>query len=432
MCSKHWLSTITFLGLMVLVCPLSMIWQAGQAYADSPTLDLQLDSSDAIRWDIGNITPGDSGLKPINLHNAGNVAGSLFVWIGDLADDEGANPESETGNTTNPGELSSYIYLDIINDGMTFAELSDNGCVISTELPISLKSFPGSSDRALCIADTQIGPGQTLELQWQWTLSPDAGNDVQGDTVSFSIYYSLFSDSPAQPLYSPPVTIPPPPAPSTAEVSENNNAEPTPEPDPLVAARTYVSADDKCVIYIPEGVQVMTGSGKELLNVIIDAPDDYPPAPEPFIFAGPVYRISGYTADGMSEGMGITPGVQLIIYLDTAMVPEDAEISVYSYHPGSGWVKLDCVVDPSRRWLTASVDYLGLVAILVLSQDNGATYLEPTTPASPVMPDKGDVSGVRQVFTQVSLGVALSGGITMIVLAYIQRRRRIRQAERRE
>ena len=195
MCSKRWLSTISFLVRLVLVCLFFMTWQAGQVYADSPTLDLQIDSPDTIRWDVGNIKPGDSGIEPVNLHNAGNATGYLLVWIADLVDDEGANPDSETGNTANPGELSSYIYLDIINDGMTFARLTDNG-YINIELPISLASFPGDSDYALYIVNTPIKAGQTLELQWQWTLTPDAGNEVQGDTVSFSIYYSLVSSKP--------------------------------------------------------------------------------------------------------------------------------------------------------------------------------------------------------------------------------------------
>jgi hypothetical protein len=449
MCSKRWLSTISFLVLLVLVCPFFMTWQTGQAYADSPALDLQLDAPDAIRWDIGNIKPGDSGIESVNLHNAGNVTGYLYLWITDLVDDEGANPESETGNTTNPGELSSYIYLDIINDGMTFARLSDNGYVY-TDLPITLKSFPGSSDRALYIANASIEAGQTLELRWQWTLSPSAGNDIQGDTVSFSIYYSLVSDKPAPPFYPPPVAIPPPPAPSTTEGSDNTTPGPTPEPlppppatpevsdieapetIPPIAARRYVSADGKCVINIPEGVNVMTGSGKELLNVIIDTPENIPLPPASLIFAGPVYRILCNTTDGINEGTELTRSVQLTMYFDAATMPENAEISIYSYHPGSGWVKLDCVVDPSHGWLTASVDYLDMVALLVLSKGSGTNDLAPTTPASPVTPEKGNVSGVRKMFAEASLGIALSGTVAMMVLVYVQRRRWIHPIERSE
>ena len=433
MCSKRWLPRISFLVLLVLVCSLLLTWQTGQAYAASPTLDLQLDAPDIIRWDIGNIKPGDSAIEPVNLHNNGNTTGYLLIWIADLVDDEGANPESETGDTTNPGELSSYIYLDIVNDGMAFYRLSDSGYVYA-DLPISIKSFPDSSNRALYIASTPIGAGQTLELRWQWTLSPYAGNDVQGDTVSFNIYYSLVSEIPYGSYYYPGGLPTYPTATTTPEDSDDNALEPeppapTPTPTiPPIAARRYASTDDGCVIYIPEGVHVMTGSGKELLNAIIDTPDNFPAAPESFIFAGPVYRIQCITPDGISEGTELARSVQLIMYFDAATVPENAELSIYSYHPDSGWVKLDCVVGPSGDWLTASVDYLDLVALLALFKDNGATHLSPTTPASRMTPDKGIVSGVRQMFAQVSLGVALSGTVAMIVLAYIQRRRRNRQA----
>ena len=433
MCSKRWLSSISYLALLMLVCPFLMTWQAGQAYADSPTLDLQLEAPDVTRWNIGNIKPGDSAIKPINLHNNGNTNGYLLIWIADLVDDEGANPESETGNTADPGELSSYIYLDIINDGMTFYRLSGG----VADLPISLKSFPDGVDRALYIASTPIGAGQTLELRWQWTLSPDAGNDVQGDTVSFSIYYSLVGSVPYGYIYLPGGEEPYPSESTTPEVIDNYPPESTPEleppaPTPIITpigARSYTSADNRCVINIPEGVRIMTGSGKELLDVIIDTPDSYPVAPEPFIFAGPVYRIQCITPDGEIQGTALNQDVQLTMYFDPAAVPENTEIAIFSYHPGSGWVKLDCVVGPSGDCLTAWVDYLDLVALLILSKDNGATHLLPTTPASHVTPYKGNVSGVRQVFTQVSLGVAILGTVAMMVLAYIQRRRRNRQAE---
>ena len=439
MCSKRWLSTISFLVRLVLVCLFLMTWQAGQAYADSPALDLQIDSPDTIRWDVGNIKPGDSGIEPVTLRNTGDTTGYLLVWIADLVDDEGANPDSETGNTTNPGELSSYIYLDIINDGITFARLTDNG-YINIELPITLQSFPGDSDHALYIVNTPIKVGQTLELQWQWALSPDAGNDVQGDTVSFSIYYSLISEKPGgggggskpPPTTTTPsdnqTTVPPtptPPPPATPEVSDIE----VPPPSPTVAARRFVSADGRCVIYIPKGVHVMTGSGKELLNIIIDTPDDTPPAPGPFVFAGPVYRILCDTSDGVSRDTEITPGVQLIMYFDVAAVPENGEISIYSYHPGSGWKRLDGITGPSGGWLTAWVDYLDLVALLVRSEVSG-TNAEPTAPSSALTLNTGNVSGVHQVLAEASLGLALSGTIAMMALAYIQRQRRIRQAQK--
>ena len=231
----------------------------------------------------------------------------------------------------------------------------------------------------------------------------------------------------------------------TPPVSDNNTPQPSSPPpenpevsdieapptSPTFAARRFVSADGRCVIYIPEGVHVMTGSGKELLNIIIGTPDDTPPAPGPFVFASPVYRILCDTSDGVSRDTEITPGVQLIMYFDAAAVPENGEISIYSYHPGSGWKRLDCINGPSGGWLTARVDYLDMVALLVRSEVSG-TNAEPTAPSSVPTLDTGNVSAVHQVLVEASLGVALSGTIAMMALAYIQRQRRIRHAKKTE
>jgi hypothetical protein len=196
---KHWLRIFSSVVLIILVCPLMMIWQAGRVYAASASLDLRLDAPGSIRWDIADIQPGDSAIESVTLHNDGNATGYILVWITDLIDDEGTNPESETGDTANPGELSSYIYLNIVNDGMAFGRLMGYA-YMDTALPISLDTFPASNNHALCIANTPLYAGQSLELRWKWALSPRAGNNVQGDTVSFTINYQL-TRNPPLPLY---------------------------------------------------------------------------------------------------------------------------------------------------------------------------------------------------------------------------------------
>ena len=102
MYSKCFRLAITCLLLPVLVCPLLLLFPAEPAYA-APFLDLVLDAPAVVRWDISNIVPGDTGIEVTNLHNAGNVTGYVYIWITDLVDGEGVNPESETGDTADPG-----------------------------------------------------------------------------------------------------------------------------------------------------------------------------------------------------------------------------------------------------------------------------------------------------------------------------------------
>jgi hypothetical protein len=428
--------TVTILILPLVVCPFLLVLPSGQAYA-APVLDLELDDPGVIRWNIGNIMPGDSGMKSINLHNTGDITGYLYIWIADLVDDEGVNPEPETGDTGNPGELSHYISLDIINAGMTFRKLSGTGLLVNVVRPIMLDAFPANSNTSLYIVNPPIGAGQTLELQWQWQFLPAAGNEVQGDTVSFSVYYML---GPQQSSGYGGGSLPkeepdlPPPEVTPVDTTDNTNPEPAPPP-----ARGCASDDGRCLITIPEGLRVITESGQELEYVVIDIPDEVPPLPEPFIFIAPVYRIIVHTEDGISEGTRLRQPVRLTIYFDTDKIPENAEVYIVSYHPDSGWVRLDYSGDPSRGQLSAWMDYLNMVAIVVGGEVAEIVEIpvEPDTPeqvppAPEVAPpdvtvldsDTEALSGGMMLLKHASLGVAVSGSVAMAVLAFIQRRRR--------
>jgi hypothetical protein len=445
---------INFILPPVLVCLFLLTWHTGQAYADPAVVDLQLDDPELIRWDIGNIMPGDSGMEPVNLHNAGIADGFLCIWIADLVDDEGENPESETGDTSNPGELSHYIYLDILNEGMTFRTFSETGELIDIDLPVSLNAFPTSIDKALYIIDPPIGADETLELQWQWTLLSSTGNEVQGDTVSFSIYYMLSDESVGddegddggdeggnidEDFFIPSVhPTPPPPAVTPVATA---NITPEPEPDLPLPARNYASDDGRCIISITAGTHIITGSGEELEYIIIDMPDEIPPIPEPFTLITPVYEIVVHTADGVSQGTGLEPPVMLTIYYDADKIPENAVVYLFSYHPDSGWVRLAGSVDPSSGRLTAWVDYLNLAAIVVQVEEEEIVEIpiepdipEPAPPSPKVEPrdvivkdlDTGTPSDDMSPLRQASLGIAVAGCTIMATLALIQRRQRNR------
>jgi hypothetical protein len=435
--SRYWRSAINILILPLLVCPFLLGLPTGQAYGD-PFLDLQLDDPAVIRWDISNIAPGDSGLQPINLYNAGNVTGYVYIWIDDLVDDEGLNPEPETGDTSNPGELSHYISLDIINEDMTLRKLSGGGRLTDITLPVMLDSFPASSDEALYIATPPVGANETLELQWRWEFLPTAGNEAQGDTVSFSVYYML---GPKQsggfgggggglPLPEEEPVLPPS---DETPVSTDNETSST------IPARKFASDDGRCVIIIPQDTRVMTESDGELQYVVIDIPDEVPPLYEPFKLTTPVYRIIVHTEFNILEGARLKQPVMLTIYYDTDKIPKNAEVSIVSYSPDSGWGRLYCFGDPSGGRLTAWVNYLNLVAVVIIVETHVEVPLETVIPIPeniPPAPEEEPV-GAEVKYTEItsdnlaplrhaSLGVAVSGSVAMAVLAFIQRRRRMK------
>ncbi len=436
--SRYWRSAITTLILPLLVCPFLLLLPTGQAYGD-PVLDLELDDPAVIRWDISNIAPGDTGLQPINLYNTGNITGYVYIWIDDLVDDEGVNPEPETGDTGNPGELSHYISLDIINEGMTLRKLSGTGRLINIARPIMLDSFPASSNEALYIVTPPVGANETLELQWRWEFLPTAGNEAQGDTVSFSIYYMLGPQKSGGSGgggggLSPPEEEPDSPPSDVTSVSTDNETTPT------ILARKYSSDDGRCIISIRENTRVMTESDGELQYIVIDIPEEIPPVPEPFILITPVYRIIVHTEYSISEGTRLKQPVMLTIYYDTDKIPENVEVYIVSYNPDSGWGTLDSFGDPSGGRLTAWIDYLNLVAVVIIEEADIEVPVEPDIPVpedihpapeveyigADVLDTGITTSDSLAPLRQASLGVAASGSVAMAILAFIQRRRRAR------
>jgi len=148
--------------------------------ADNP-VDLVLGGEGATSWNISNIKPGDGGIKTVELHNAGSKNGFVTIWVSDIISGEGINPESETGDTTEPGEFSDYLLLNLTADG-----LSSN-----INLPITINNLPQSATWSDYIELIPLKAGDTVDLQWDWELPTQTGNDVQGDNISFTINYLL-------------------------------------------------------------------------------------------------------------------------------------------------------------------------------------------------------------------------------------------------
>lgn len=168
------------LALVVLVA-LTVSLSTPAQTADNP-INLELGGEGATSWDITGIMPGDTGTKTVTLHNAGDVDGFVTIWISDVVSSEGINPESETGDTAEPGELDDHLLFNI-----SCSRLSTNIGLPTTidNLPQTTYPSPGY------LRVTPLDVGDTVTLAWQWELPALTGNDVQGDMLSFTINYML-------------------------------------------------------------------------------------------------------------------------------------------------------------------------------------------------------------------------------------------------
>ena len=144
-------------------------------------IDLELDAAGYTPIVINNIKPGDSGVKTIELRNVGAKDGLVYIWLSDICNGEGLNPESETGDTSGDGELGEYLQLDI-----DVAGLSTN-----LALPATVDDFPTSIADEKYIKVISLKVGETRTLDWYWELPLETGNMVQGDELSFTVNYHL-------------------------------------------------------------------------------------------------------------------------------------------------------------------------------------------------------------------------------------------------
>ena len=258
-------------------------------------VDLVLGGEGATSWNIDNILPCDSGVKTVTLHNAGTEAGFVTIWISDIVSSEGANPESETGDTLKTGELIDYLLFNL-------SSIPPDRLSTNMSLPTTLGNFPQSYEDPNYVRIIPLNAGDTVTLNWEWELPCETGNDAQGDTLSFDVNYALEE-------------YPPPPPPRgrgglgggggggacyflidmLGEITEvrvgccGNKV-----------FKTYVAddPDDVHFLEIEDGTPVICGEHPGCGNypriIVMRPSEDPPPAPDGMAIVGPVYGFTGY------------------------------------------------------------------------------------------------------------------------------------------
>ncbi|MFC2056518.1 hypothetical protein ACFLTO_02980 [Chloroflexota bacterium] len=168
--------------LMAVVVGLASISSfPAMAQAEPDPVDLVLGGEGATPWDITNIQPGDNSTKVVELHNAGTETGFVTIWVSDVFSSEGMNPEAETGETAEPGEMTDHLLFDLNADNLTSG----------VSLPVIFNNLPQSVSAPGHIELIPLKAGDTINLQWKWELPAQTSNDVQGDGISFTINYLL-------------------------------------------------------------------------------------------------------------------------------------------------------------------------------------------------------------------------------------------------
>ena len=146
-------------------------------------ISLVLGGEGSTSWDIGNIKPGDSGSKTVELYNDSDSDGEIIIWISDIISSEGTDPESETGDTDEPGELSEYLLFN-----GSCSRLDTN-----LSLPVTINALPQNASDPRYMKIVPFHARETIILTWEWEFakSDQPQNSAQGDSLSFTINYLL-------------------------------------------------------------------------------------------------------------------------------------------------------------------------------------------------------------------------------------------------
>jgi len=296
--------------------------------ADNP-VDLVLGGEGATSWNIVNTKPGDSGIKAVELYNAGSKDGFVTIWLSDIISSEGINPESETGDTAEPGEFTDYLLLNLTADG-----LSSN-----VDLPTTINNLPQSATCSDYIELIPLKAGDTVDLWWEWELPAPTGNDVQGDAVSFAINYLL------------------------QECTITDVSGVVTEEGAFTEEVTIEPESGKAEITIEEDTTGQTKEGEPLSEIWIIEIDKEPSAP-----SGDTVTI-GFHYDAGPHGTTFDQPITITLSYDPDDIPpraseRDLVIALWDEAAGE-WVELEgCTVDMVNNTISAPVDYFGRYTII--------------------------------------------------------------------
>jgi hypothetical protein len=241
--------------VVTLILTVALLNLSAEPIQSQGPVELDIGHDVNIPWNITNVYPGSSGNATFNLLNTGDTDGFVYISIIDIVNTEGLNPESETGNTAEPGELMNFLRFNVIS-----SEISTN-----VGLPATLHYFPHSvPEKHVMTIPLNANANTTLLWEWEFAEIGLSVNDAQGDSLSFSISFTLVDE-----LY-PEVTdeenedsylhyvIPPhydPPDQSGPNKPVDDNEESNSEPDSTVS-EPDMTPDEPDIIEILPSVDV--------------------------------------------------------------------------------------------------------------------------------------------------------------------------------
>ena len=352
--------------------------------AATPTVKLVLGGSGVTGWNIGGIKPGDRGTQLITVMNSGTETGDLTVWVSNIVNTEGTNPKFEP--SPGSGDLGSFITFSIVS-----SRISSN-----IVMPSLVSSLPQSAGDSHYIKVVSLAAGETVSINWNWSLPSGTGNIVQGDSLSLTINYALeeisqLSAPPAPtstPCVTPPTSTTPvatstpcvtPPTSTTPVVTSTPCVTPSTPTSPLPPSTPgvtplpitpsvpssipYVSGsvrfvspgntvtlgilsdnstsvsntaaffENKLILRFDANTKITLSTGQSPENIGVSIAQNSPAANTGTVIVSPIYQISdGYDSSGNYREVYFDRPVTISLRYDPAIVPQNATSVYIAYY----------------------------------------------------------------------------------------------------
>jgi hypothetical protein len=194
-------------GIALIAVSLLAYWSFSgdvQALADGQimkgALDLRINDAKhnvKILDNLNNVMPGESGSRYVTLKNAGSIHGSLDILITSVINTGGSGGsryEDGIGNLGDVAEIAAWIDLDedaVFDPGLDLA-LNSNGSVVSSALQWNIVN--NFSEKTWINAIAGMDSGSLSRFYISWRIPPEAGNEIQGDSLSFDVNFILKSN----------------------------------------------------------------------------------------------------------------------------------------------------------------------------------------------------------------------------------------------
>lgn len=160
------------------------------------TLDLNIDGGNTAvtTFSLTNAAPGDSGTGNSALSNVGSLSGELDIEFSTITNTGGSGGgEYEDGNGDLGGVAEIAVFIDVDQSGGWSTGdigLKSDGTTYNNPTALDYAAIDNYGNDSWDAIETMVS-SIADDFIVMWRIPTSAGNNIQGDSISFSVAFTL-------------------------------------------------------------------------------------------------------------------------------------------------------------------------------------------------------------------------------------------------